>query len=101
MKIDTSKKTIKLSILALLFFIFCIYVIFKNVQNYIYFAILVALILHGMNAIFDFIFGLPMQVGYSRVVYHKKGNETGRIIGLLLSCAMVAFGLWWIIKKPI
>ena len=74
---------------------------FKDIENYFYYAIFAILIMHGANAIFDFILGLPMQVGYSKVLSVNKENETGRFIGMFLACAMVAFGLWWIISKLI
>jgi hypothetical protein len=101
MKIDTPARKFKLSTLALLFVLFCLYAIFIDIKNYFYFAILVVFILYGVNAIIDYVLGLPMQVDYSRVLYPKKENKTGRFIGLLLGCAMVAFGFWWIICKPI
>lgn len=97
----TKKKNTKLSLLALLLALFCLFAFYKDIQNLFYFAILVVLIMHGVNAIIDFILRLPMQVGYSRVLYKNKENATGRIIGLIMACAMVSFGVWWILSKPI
>ncbi len=73
----------------------------KGVANYFGFLILSALILQGIKAIVDFLLGLPMCVGYSKILEKNEHNEFGRLILLFLGIAMIIFACWWIAVKPI
>ena len=75
--------------------------VLKGINNYFHYLIIALLILFGIKAVVDFLFGFPMYVGVSHILYPTDENKVGRIFLLLIAISSVIFGFWWIFSKPI
>ena len=82
---------------GILLFVF----IWKSIEKHFVYLMMSVLILQCVKAVFDFLFGLPMNIGYSDIVEDKAGNMANRVLLLCVAIALAVFGIWWITTKLI
>lgn len=96
-----NKRLIKIVVLIL-----CAGILFSlgfviRIESIFGYIVLSAAIMQGVGAILDFLFGLPMQVGYIGPYENKEGNEDSRVMLLILGIAIACFAIWWIVYKRV
>jgi hypothetical protein len=75
--------------------------LFRGIESYFNYLILMILVLQGINAIFDYAFNSTMRVGYAKSLEPTKENQIGRLVLLIIAIALMIFSIWWYFYMPL
>lgn len=88
----------------ILFFLFLLLLLIGveiKITHYFEYLVITVIILQGINAIFEYILKLPINVGYAKTLYPTEENRIGRVILLSVAIALMILAIWWIIFMPL